>query len=206
MNMKNRSARCNNSAPRTGASGQKIKFLGALAPIILSACMGQGAFPSASSEVPVAQAHRLNAGETIRITTYGEESMSGDFAIGTDGVLAFPLIGGVKAAGLTPEKLAVGIQNRLAEGFLLNPRVSVEVKNFKPVYVLGEVNKPGEYVFVPGMTLMAAIAKAEGFTYRAQQKRVFIRRAGENEERELTLNSETEIAPGDTLRVAERYF
>lgn len=132
--------------------------------------------------------------------------MSGDFAIGTDGVLAFPLIGGVKAAGLTPEKLAVGIQNRLAEGFLLNPRVSVEVKNFKPVYVLGEVNKPGEYVFVPGMTLMAAIAKAEGFTYRAQQKRVFIRRAGENEERELTLNSETEIAPGDTLRVAERYF
>lgn len=132
--------------------------------------------------------------------------MSGDFAIGTDGILAFPLIGSVKAAGLTPEKLAIGIQNRLSDGFLLNPRVSVEVKSFKPVYVLGEVNKPGEYVFVPGMTLMAAIAKAEGFTYRAQQKRVFIRRAGENEERELTLNSETEIAPGDTLRVAERYF
>lgn len=178
----------------------------ALVPWLTSACTGQQAFPSAASEIPAVQPHLLSPGETIRITTYGEETMTGDFAIGTDGVLAFPLIGGVKAAGMTPDKLGDAIQTRLADGFLLNPRVSVEVKSFKPVYVMGEVNRPGEYSYVPGMTLMAAIAKAEGFTYRAQQKRVFLRRAGEAEEREITLNSESQIAPGDTLRIAERYF
>lgn len=181
-------------------------FVAAIAPVLLAGCATQGAFPTAAAEAPAVQAHRLSPGETIRITTYGEESMSGDFSIGTDGVLAFPLIGGIKAAGLTPERLAEGLQARLAQGYLLNPRVSVEVKSFKPVYVLGEVNKPGEYIYVPGMTLLAAIAKAEGFTYRAQQKRVFVRRAGESEEREVTVNSQTQIGPGDTLRVAERYF
>ena len=91
-------------------------------------------------------------------------------------------------------------------GYLLNPRVSVEVLSYRPIYILGEVNKPGEYDYVPGMTVLAAIAKAEGFTYRAQEKSIFLKRQGSDREVEIRLHSDTPIHPGDTLRIGERYF
>jgi len=174
--------------------------------LLLAACVAQAAVPVTAAQGQQAPSYKLSAGETLKITTFGEQSLTGDFAIGTDGVLAFPLIGSIKAAGLTPEQLEAAIRTRLGDGFLVDPKVNVEVKSFKPVYILGEVNKPGEYAYMPGMTVHAVVAKAEGFTYRAQQKRVFIKRAGEAAEKEVALSSQTAIFPGDTVRIAERYF
>ena len=116
------------------------------------------------------------------------------------------LIGTIKAAGQTPQDLQQTLTKTLGNGYLLNPRVSVEVLSYRPIYILGEVNKPGEYDYVPGMTVLAAIAKAEGFTYRAQEKSIFLKRQGSDREVEIRLHSDTPIHPGDTLRIGERYF
>ncbi|WP_147417688.1 polysaccharide biosynthesis/export family protein [Sphingomonas cavernae] len=180
--------------------------LGHAAAIALpfAACAAQQPAPPApAAAVP---AYTLGAGEALKVTTFGEPTLTGDFTIDADGNLPLPLIGAIPAAGKTAQQLEAAIQTRLADGFLLNPRVTVEVKSYKPVYVLGEVNKPGEYAYIPGMTALAAVAKAEGFTYRAQQKKIFIKRAGESAERELALKGSVAILPGDTIRIAERYF
>lgn len=174
---------------------------------MLCACASQDPFPVESAAVQdVNQAYVLRPGETLRIITYGEEALTGDFNVGTDGTLSFPLIGTIKAAGETPSGLADSITAALATGYLATPRVTVEVKNFRPVYVLGEVNKPGEYPYTADLTVLAAIAKADGFTYRAQQKRIFIKRAGQPEEVLTVLSSNTPVYPGDIVRVTERYF
>lgn len=174
---------------------------------MLTACVSQDPFPvEAASTQDVNQSYILRPGETVRIITYGEEPLTGEFIIGTDGTLSFPLIGNMKAAGITPVGLGDAITTALASGYLANPKVTVEVKNYRPIYVLGEVNKPGEYPYTADMTVLAAIAKADGFTYRAQQKRVFIKRAEQPNEVKTILSSNTPIFPGDVVRVTERYF
>lgn len=178
-------------------------ILGGCAALMpLAICAAQESAP-ASTAVP---AYALSAGEALKVTTFGEETLTGEFVIDANGNLPLPLIGSVPAAGKTADALEKAIQAKLADGFLLNPRVTVEVKSYKPVYVLGEVNKPGEYAYVPGMTVLAAVAKAEGFTYRAQQKKVFVKRAGQPDESELALGAAVQVFPGDTIRIAERYF
>ncbi len=189
-----------------GLSGNRA-FLIFIAASMQCACVSQKPFPV---EPPAAQdinqAYMLRPGETLRIITYGEDVLTGEFDIGADGTLSFPLIGTVKAAGETPAGLADAITGALANGFLTAPRVTVEVKTFRPVYVLGEVNKPGEYPYTADLTALAAIAKANGFTYRAQQRRIFIKRAGQPEEMLTELSSNTPVYPGDIIRVTERYF
>jgi protein involved in polysaccharide export with SLBB domain len=178
-----------------------------LLPMALTACISRDPYPVDTASVQgFNQSYLLRPGETIRIVTYGEETLTGDYIIGADGSLSFPLIGGVKAAGQTPVALGETITTALANGYLAKPRVTVEVKSFRPIYVLGEVNKPGEYPYTVDLTVLAAIAKADGFTYRAQQRRVFIKRAGEPSEVLTVLASNTPVYPGDIIRVTERYF
>jgi protein involved in polysaccharide export with SLBB domain len=174
---------------------------------LLAGCVSQVPFPvEVNSSQDINQSYILRPGETLNIITYGEEELSGEFNIGTDGNLSFPLIGNLKAAGVTPADLGNSITKALADGFFAKPKVSVGVKNYRPVYVLGEVNKPGEYPYTADMTILAAIAKADGFTYRAQQKRVFIKRAEQPNEILTILGSNTLIFPGDIIRITERYF
>src|SRR3546814_13702244 len=92
-------------------------------------------------------------------------------------------------------------RSKLAGGFLLEPKVSVQVASFRPVYVLGEVNKPGEYPYTQGLTIRGAVAKADGFTYRANEKRVFLKRAGEAGEREYELTADFPVLPGGTIQL-----
>jgi polysaccharide export outer membrane protein len=94
----------------------------------------------------------------------------------------------------------------LANGYLRDPKVSAEVLNYRPFYILGEVNKPGDYPYTSGLSVMNAIAKAGGFTYRANTKKVFIRRSNEDKENVHVLNGDLMIQPGDTVRVVERFF
>jgi polysaccharide export outer membrane protein len=142
----------------------------------------------------------------VKVTTYGEPTLTGEFQVTPAGIVAFPLIGDVQAAGLEPAALAGALEAKLGAGYVLSPKVAVEVLTFRPIYVLGEVQKPGEYPYTPGLTIRGAVAKADGFTYRANQKKVFVKRAGEAGETEYPLTADFAIMPGDTVRFSERYF
>lgn len=177
------------------------------ASIFIAGCSSSGPLPVETGKQPdVNQSYQLRAGETIQVVTYGEESLTGEFNIGANGIVSFPLVGDIKAAGLTPADLGLNIAKALADGYVINPQVNVEVKNYRPIYILGEVNKPGEYPYIPDMTVLAAIAKADGFTYRAQQKKIFVKRADQPGEVKVTLSSNMRVYPGDTIRVSERFF
>ena len=150
--------------------------------------------------------YKLGSGDKIRLIIFGEPDLSGEFTISGDGVVALPLIREVKATGLTASQLQMKVENAFKEGYLKDPRVSIEVLSFRPFYILGEVNKPGEYPYSNGITVVNAVALASGYTYRANQKKVFLRHAGATSEEEVPLTSTTMVAPGDTIRIAERYF
>lgn len=150
--------------------------------------------------------YRLGSGDKIRLIIFGEPDLSGEFMISGDGVVSLPLIRDVHAAGLTATQLQMKIESAFKEGYLKDPRVSIEVLSFRPFYILGEVNKPGEYPYSNGITVVNAVALASGFSYRANQKKVLIRHAGATTEEEVPLTSMTLVAPGDTIRIAERYF
>lgn len=183
---------------------KQIALAGALAA--LGGCAGQNPLAGSGAAPPPAAAFRLSPGDKIKVATYGEEKLSGDFEISPAGTIDFPLIGEVEAAGLQTEELSKAIAAKLGDGYLLEPKVSVQVASFRPVYVLGEVNKPGEYPYTQGLTVRGAVAKADGFTYRANEKRVFVKRAGEAGEQVYPMTADFAVLPGDTIRFGERYF
>jgi len=148
----------------------------------------------------------LGAGDKVHVTVYGEPDLSGDFAVNGTGDISFPLIGDVHAAGLTVTDLGASVQDHLKAGYLVDPKVSVEITSFRPYYIMGEVAKTGEYPYSDGLNVINAIARAEGFTYRAQKKRVFIKHFGETNEVEVPLTNDLLVMPGDTIRISERHW
>lgn len=150
--------------------------------------------------------YRLGPGDKVHVTVYGEGDLSGDFEVSGSGRIAFPLIGDVTAAGLTAPGLGDTLTKKLAGGYLLNPRVSVEVVTYRPFYIIGEVNKPGSYPYTDGMTAMNAIALGGGFTPRADEDDVYIRHEGQAKEVDMPADASTEIKPGDVVRVSESGF
>jgi protein involved in polysaccharide export with SLBB domain len=154
----------------------------------------------------VARPYRLGPADKLRIITYNEPSLTGEFVVGGGGGVALPLAGEVAAAGLTTGELARAIEAALRNGYLTDPKVSVEVLTYRPFYILGEVNKPGEYPFVNGLTVLNAVATAQGFSYRANTRRVRIKHADEAAEHDFDLTASTPVEPGDTIRIKERFF
>jgi polysaccharide export outer membrane protein len=112
----------------------------------------------------------------------------------------------VPVRGLTPTQVAAQIRETLKGGYLLEPRVSIDVLTFRPFYILGEVNKPGEYPYSSGLTVDAAVAMAEGYTYRAEKKKVSIKHAGEELGHKEVLSPDLKVRPGDIIRIGERYW
>jgi protein involved in polysaccharide export with SLBB domain len=151
--------------------------------------------------------YRLGSGDRVRITVFGEKELSGEFAVSDRGTVSMPLIGDVHAAGKSLREFEVQIVRQLKPGYLRNPKVSVEVINFRPFYIIGEVQKPGSYPYVAGMTVMQAVALAGGFTHRARESSVVIRRALRGGgQREEEAGPTAPVFPGDTVRVKERFF
>lgn len=150
--------------------------------------------------------YQLGAGDKVRVNVFGEDTLTGEYFVSGAGRIALPLIGEVPAAGSTVGQFSEEVARRLRDGYINEPRVSTEVLNYRPFYILGEVGNPGTYPYTSQLTVFNAVATAGGFSYRADQRRVFIRRAGEAEEHEVALTSTTTVAPGDTIRIAERFF
>jgi protein involved in polysaccharide export with SLBB domain len=148
----------------------------------------------------------LAVGDEVLLTVYGEPEITKSYKIAPDGFIEMPLIGRVQSTGMTIAQLSADVQDRLGAGFLRQPSVAGSIQTYRPFYVLGEVNKPGEYAYRSGLTLDAAIAMAGGYTYRAQGKYVFIHAEKVEGEVKAEAGSTLVIRPGDTLRVAERFF
>ena len=172
----------------------------AAAPALSQAALGTSAAST------VLDGYQLGAGDKVRIITFGEPSLTGEFQVSGAGSISMPLIGEVKAMGATTTDLQQRIVTALKDGYIKNPSVSVEVLNYRPFYILGEVTKPGEYPYTTGGTVLNAVATASGFTYRANTHRVMIKHFGEAEEKLYDLNASTLIRPGDTIRIVERHF
>ena len=172
---------------------------------------GAGALSACSTMAPATDAmiepvdYRLGAGDQIRITVFNEPDLTGPFTVGSQGTIAYPLVGTVRASGLTVPEFTTALQTALST-YVRNPSVSVEVTNYRPFFILGEVARPGTYPYSASLTVPNAVATAGGFTYRANRSRVFIRHANENVERSYPLTVATPVLPGDTVRIGERLF
>jgi polysaccharide export outer membrane protein len=163
--------------------------------------------PSASVPSPTgAGEYSLGPGDKLRITVHESPDLTGEFLVSGSGYVSMPLIGEVQAGGLTVRQLADAIAAKLTPDYLKNPRVSIEVLNFRPFDIIGEVNKPGSYPYRPGMTILNAVAMAGGFTYRANKDDLYIKRAKDPDQREVEATQETAVLPGDIIRVKERFF
>lgn len=162
--------------------------------------------PATTPEVGALAQYRLGPDDRVRITTFSEESLTGEFPISSAGKISLPLVGEISAAGMTTSELATAIQNALKQGYLTDPKVAIDVISFRPYFVLGEVNHPGQFPYSSGMTVLNAVATANGFTYRANQHIVFIRHQGDVKDAKVKLTPTTMVLPGDTIRIGERYF
>jgi polysaccharide export outer membrane protein len=212
-----------------GARAAIVCLLSALA---LSGCMGKTApvatapqsnldaiadgGPSPAPVVVVAYAgpepvrydvpYHLDAGDRLRVVVYGQEGLTNTYSISAGGTITMPLIGAVPARGRTPQGLAGEIAARLRNGFIREPSVAVEVESYRPFFILGEVQAPGQYPYVPNMTAESAVAIAGGFSPRARKDRVTITHTDASGASRVIMPPGTPISPGDTVLVGERWF
>lgn len=156
-------------------------------------------------DVAIETEYRLGPGDQLRVTVFNETDLTGQYVVGSRGTIAYPLIGDVQAGGLTVPEFTDALQLALQQ-YIRAPNVSVEVANYRPFFILGEVQRPGTYPYSASLTILNAVATAGGFTYRANRNRVYIRHANEQEERAYPLTIATPVLPGDTVRIGERLF
>ena len=153
------------------------------------------------------ESYNLGPGDEIRVITAGEDQLSGDFHVSDAGNIALPMLGTVKAAGMTPTALSNEIaEEATSKQILKDPSVSVEVVTYRPIFVLGEVNKPGQYPYQPGMTALTAVSIAGGFTYRAVESYGSVVRDVDGKSVEGKVKRSTFLQPGDVLTIFERHF
>jgi polysaccharide biosynthesis/export protein len=154
---------------------------------------------------PAQVATRLQPGSRIKLTVYGEPNLSGFYDVSPSGTVSLPLAGTLRAAGRTRAELEREITRRYGDK-LQEPQVTVEVVEFRPFYVMGEVLTPARYPYQSGLNVLTAISTAGGLTYRASRSIVLVQHAGETVWREYPMLSSVLISPGDLIRVPERYF
>ena len=161
-----------------------------------------------ATPMPVAYdaAYRLDAGDRLRIVVYGQEGLTNTYAIDAGGSITLPLIGAVRARGLTPAGLAAEITGKLRNGYIREPSVAVEIEAYRPFFILGEVAAPGQYPYVPNMSVESAVAIAGGFSPRAKRDRVTLTHTDSGGSMRTIVPLGPPLSPGDTIFVGERWF
>jgi polysaccharide export outer membrane protein len=174
---------------------------------VLGACSNTAPAPSflASSGNSPERAYRLGTGDKLKITVFGEDDLSGPAEVTAQGTVVLPLAGEIEARGQTLGEFRNSVSRRLADGYIRNPKVTIEITNYRPIYVHGEVKSGGEFQYKNGLNLRDAVAMAGGYTYRADQSYVYISRNGQPEAA-LGLPTNIVVLPGDNIRVPERFF
>jgi polysaccharide export outer membrane protein len=162
----------------------------------------------AAAPAPMARdsGYHLDAGDKLRVVVYGQEGLTNSYAIDAGGAITMPLIGAVPARGKTPAGLATEIAGRLRRGYIRDPSVAVEIESYRPFFILGEVAAPGQYPYVPNMTVESAVAIAGGFSPRAKRDQVTLTHTGDAGAMRTVVPLGTPLGPGDTVLVSERWF
>lgn len=176
-----------------------------LAAALLAGCSSYRPAPAAFHEV-LDHPYRLGAGDRVRVTVFEQEGLTNTYAVDQSGYLAFPLIGAVPARGHTAQEIEGQIADKLRQGYLRDPDVTVEIDRYRPVFVMGEVGAAGQYSYVPGMTVQKAIAAAGGFSARANQSNVDVTRDINGKVMTGRVLTSDPLMPGDTVYVRERLF
>jgi polysaccharide export outer membrane protein len=175
------------------------------APVVVAAPVV--AAPVAYAEpVRYDTSYHLDAGDRLRVVVYGQEGLTNTYAIDAGGSITLPLIGSVPARGRTPAGLAAEIAAKLRGGFIRDPSVAVEIEAYRPFFILGEVAAPGQYPYVPNMTVESAVAIAGGFSPRARRDRVTVTHTDASGTARYVVPPGTSISPGDTVLIGERWF
>jgi len=151
-------------------------------------------------------AYRLGVGDKVQIDVFNQPDLTGEYTLDGTGRFTMHLIGKVDAADLTSTELEALLVSKLKPDYLVNPRVSVRMQNFRPFYIMGEVKNPSSYPYVNGMSYLTAVAIAGGYTYRGKKDWVYVIRGDDAEREELKLDVNEKVQPGDIIRVAERLF
>ena len=162
----------------------------------------------AAAPMPVVHdaAYRLDAGDKLRVVVYGQEGLTNTYAIDAGGSITMPLIGSVPARGRSPAGLASAISGKLRNGYIREPSVAVEIEAYRPFFILGEVAAPGQYPYVPNMSVESAVAIAGGFSPRARRDHVTLTHTDASGSSRYVVPLGTPLSPGDTVFVGERWF
>jgi polysaccharide export outer membrane protein len=179
------------------AYGQSYAMAPAPTAVAYAAAPMPGAYDSA---------YRLDAGDKLRVVVYGQEGLTNTYAIDAGGSITMPLIGLVPARGRTPAGVAAEITGKLRHGYIRDPSVAVEIETYRPFFILGEVAAPGQYPYVPNMSVESAVAIAGGFSPRAQRHRVTLTHTDSSGSMRVAVPLGTALSPGDTVLVGERWF
>lgn len=149
--------------------------------------------------------YRLGGGDQLRLIVFGEEELSGSFEVDATGALSLPLVGAISVQSLTVREA----ERRVIDGlnqYLINPKVSLEIEEYRPFYIFGEVAQGGEFPYVNNLHVLSAVSMAGGYTPRANRRTVYVTRFGTDEEMRAPADPSTRIEPGDIIRVGERTF
>jgi polysaccharide export outer membrane protein len=208
-------------APVRVARVFRLPMMAIMTALALSGCMRTSAavavaqpqsdldsFADAAVPMPVVHdaAYRLDAGDKLRVVVYGQEGLTNTYAIDAGGSITMPLIGAVPARGRTPAGLASQISAKLRNGYIREPSVAVEIEAYRPFFILGEVAAPGQYPYVPNMSVESAVAIAGGFSPRARRDRVTLTHIDNAGPSRTVVPLGTALGPGDTVLVGERWF
>ena len=150
--------------------------------------------------------YHLDAGDKLRVVVYGQEGLTNTYAVSAGGSITMPLIGSVSARGRTTAGLASEISAKLRAGFIREPSVAVEIETYRPFFILGEVTAPGQYPYVPNMTVESAVAIAGGFSPRARRDSVTVTHTDASGTARYVVPPGSPVSPGDTVLVGERWF
>lgn len=206
-------------APKRGLlSGAPLTPAAHVAPVVPAPPAAAAAAPAMvaagpSYAVPTAVAaavgpkdYRVDGGDKLRVLVYGQEGLTNTYTVGANGSITMPLIGAVTVRGKTPAGVAQVVAARLRDGFIRDPSVAVEIDTYRPFFILGEVAAPGQYPYVPNMTVESAVAIAGGFTPRARHDLVQLTRSNSAGSVRADVPIDTPLSPGDSIVVGERWF
>jgi len=193
------------------AAPRPVNLRGPLDSAVYTPQVIQVSHPAASPKLATAYArpneiYRLDSGDRLRIVVFGQENLSRDYAVDGGGYISMPLIGGIQSRGSTTFELEDRIAARLRTKYVKDPKVTVEIQNYRPFFILGEVRRPGQFPFVYGMTIRTAVAIAGGYSERARERKVKLTRRINGRDITTKVPDNTPVRPGDTIYVTERIF
>ncbi len=150
--------------------------------------------------------YTLGSGDKIRVQVFGQEDLTVETMVGDTGTISFPLLGVVNVKNRTPAGLEADITKRLKGPYLIDPKVTVSILEYRQFYVNGRVEKPGGFAFQPGMTVRKAISLAGGFEERANKERIFVVHGDSNSDKPIPINIDSRVQPGDIITVERSFF